>query len=76
MSRLDDLEQAHPFPSWRMAAWLVALLLALAIGWAYYARLDEVAIASAEVVPQGQVKIIQHLEGASSAKYMSRTARK
>lgn len=63
MSRLDDLVQAHPFPSWRTPAWLVALLLALAVGWAYYARLDEVAIAPAEVVPQGQVKIIQHLEG-------------
>lgn len=63
MSRLDNLVNAHPFPSWRMAAWLVALLLVMAIGWANYARLDEVAIASAEVVPQGQVKVIQHLEG-------------
>jgi membrane fusion protein, adhesin transport system len=53
MSRLETLVQTHPFASWRMAAWLVALLLGLAIGWAYYARLDEVAIASAEVVPQG-----------------------
>ena len=63
MSRLDNLVRTHPFASWHVAAWLVALLLGLAIGWAYYARLDEVAIASAEVVPQGQVKVVQHLEG-------------
>jgi len=31
--------------------------------WAYFARLNEVASAPGEVVPQGNVKVIQHLEG-------------
>ena len=38
-------------------------LLGGAIAWANYARLDQVAVAGGEVVPQGRVKIIQHLEG-------------
>jgi membrane fusion protein, adhesin transport system len=63
VSRLDSLVRAHPFPSWHVAAWLVVLMLTMAILWANFARLDEVATAPAEVVPQGQVKVIQHLEG-------------
>lgn len=63
MSRLDFLVEHTPFPTWRRAAWLIILLLVAALVWANYARLDEVAVASAEVVPQGQVKVIQHLEG-------------
>ena len=38
-------------------------LLAAAAAWAYFAQFDEVAIAEGEVVPQGNVKVIQHLEG-------------
>jgi len=33
------------------------------IAWSYFAELDEVSTAEGEVVPQGQVKTIQHLEG-------------
>ena len=39
------------------------LLLAALVLWSFFARLDEVAVASGEVVPQGKVKVIQHLEG-------------
>ena len=42
---------------------MVALLIAAGAAWASYARLDEVASASGEIVPQGQVKLVQHLEG-------------
>jgi adhesin transport system membrane fusion protein len=62
-NRLDDLLAHHPLPSWRLVAWPVMILLALLFGWAQYAQLDEVAVAMGEVVPQGQVKLIQHLEG-------------
>ena len=31
--------------------------------WAYFAQLEEVSIAPGEVIPEGRVKIIQHLEG-------------
>ena len=63
MSRLDTMLTKNPVPTWRGMAWLVGLLLAAALVWANFARLDEVAIAPAEVVPRGQVKVIQHLEG-------------
>lgn len=38
-------------------------LLAAAVVWANFARLDEVAVTPGEVIPQGKVKVIQHLEG-------------
>ena len=63
MSRLDDLVRSNPVPGWRGLAWIVILLLASAAAWAHFARLEEVATAFAKVVPQGQVKVIQHLEG-------------
>jgi adhesin transport system membrane fusion protein len=61
--RLDALLARHPLPTWRVAAWSIVSLLCALIIWAGYARLEEVAIADGEVVPQGKVKVIQHLEG-------------
>ena len=61
--RLDSLLQEHPLPSWRMFAWPVMIVMAVLIVWSYFAELDEVAVASGEVVPQGKVKVVQHLEG-------------
>jgi adhesin transport system membrane fusion protein len=63
MSPLDELRASNPIPSWRAAAWIVVLLTGSALAWAHQARLDEVATATGEVVPQGQIKVIQHLEG-------------
>lgn len=63
MTRLDALLANHPLPTWRRVAWpLVVLLLALT-GWAAFAELDEVSVAPGEVIPQGRVKVVQHLEG-------------
>jgi len=53
----------HPLPSWRLFAWPIMILLAVLMGWSYFAKLDEVAVANGEVVPQGKVKTVQHLEG-------------
>jgi len=61
--RLDSLLASHPMPSWRVFAWPVMIFLVAGMGWAYFATLDEVAIAEGEVVPQGKVKMVQHLEG-------------
>jgi adhesin transport system membrane fusion protein len=63
MSPLDALIARHPLPTWRVVAWpVMALLSGLAV-WSIFAELDEVAVAAGEVVPQGRVKVIQHLEG-------------
>ncbi len=63
MSRLDELAGKAKFSGWRRAAWMVALLVASLIAWASFAELEEVATAAGEVVPRGQVKVVQHLEG-------------
>lgn len=60
---LDRLLDDHPMPTWRYVAWPVMVLLIAAIAWAFFARLEEVSVATAEVVPQGRVKVVQHLEG-------------
>ncbi|MCR6630745.1 MAG: HlyD family type I secretion periplasmic adaptor subunit [Magnetospirillum sp.] len=61
--RLLALSNSYPLPTWRPLARAVMVALALFIVWALLASLDEVAIASGEVVPEGKVKVIQHLEG-------------
>ena len=63
MSQLDMLLENHPLPSWRPVAWPVMIMLGALLTWANFAQLEEVAVATGEVVPQGQVKLIQHLEG-------------
>ena len=60
---LDDLLTSHPLPSWRIFAWPVMILMTALVTWAFFAELDEVAVAPGEVVPQGKVKMVQHLEG-------------
>ena len=62
MSQLDELVERTP-ASFRSLAWLIMALLATIGVWAYMAEFEEVAIAQGAVVPQGQVKVIQHLEG-------------
>jgi adhesin transport system membrane fusion protein len=60
---LDALLVRHPLPTWRRVAWPSAALLAAFVGWCFFARLDEVAVAEGAVAPQGRVKTVQHLEG-------------
>ena len=62
MSQLDELVERTP-TSFRLLAWLIMALLCALGAWAYLAKFEEVAVAQGEVVPQGQVKVIQHLEG-------------
>jgi len=63
VGKLDALAARHPLPSWRLPALLVALFIAAALAWASVTEIEEVAVASGSVVPQGQVKQVQHLEG-------------
>ena len=63
VSRLDSLVNTHPLPTWRPLARLIMALLIIGIAWAFFAQLDEVSDAEAEVIPQGKVRVVQHLEG-------------
>lgn len=61
--RLAQMLGSHPLPTWRIVAWPVIVLLIGFFVWAALTDLDEVSVAMGEVVPKGQVKVIQHLEG-------------
>lgn len=61
--KLDMLLNQNPLPGWRLVAWPVMILLAVGVLWANFATLDEVSIATGEVVPAGRIKVVQHLEG-------------
>jgi len=63
MNRLDGLDSKARSRGWRRSALLIALAIAVLLVWANFAELEEVAVATGEIVPQGQVKVIQHLEG-------------
>ena len=62
-SPLQALANSTPLPTWRPLARIVMGLVAAFILWAMVARLDELAIAEGEIIPEGKVKVIQHLEG-------------
>ncbi len=55
---------------------LVILLLVSTFSWMFVSELDEVAVATGEVVPQGQVKLIQHLEGGIVTEILAREGQK
>lgn len=63
MNALDRLDSGMPVTRLRLVAGLICALIATFLVWANFAELEEVAIAEGEVIPQGQIKVIQHLEG-------------
>ncbi|MEH6475496.1 MAG: HlyD family type I secretion periplasmic adaptor subunit [Sneathiella sp.] len=63
MNKFSTLERAYPLKAWRMFGWLIVALIIVFVAWINYAELEEVAVLSGEIVPQNQVKTIQHLEG-------------
>lgn len=62
-AKLDMLLNQNPLPSWRLVAWPIMVALGAGLIWANFATLDEVAIATGEIVPAGRIKVVQHLEG-------------
>jgi len=60
---LEQLMLSHKMPSWRLFAWPVMIFVIIMVIWSFFVRLDEVSTAPGEVVPQGKIKVIQHLEG-------------
>lgn len=62
-SPLALLARSTPLPTWRPLARIIMGLVASFIVWAMIAHLDELAIAEGEIIPEGKVKVIQHLEG-------------
>ena len=63
MSQLDDLIERSPPGGVRVAGRAVMLIVLGGVVWASLAHFEEVAVAPGEVVPRGQVKVVQHLDG-------------
>ncbi len=63
MSPLDNLLDRFPVPTWRPLAWFVVAIMLACFTWAAKANLEEIVTANGVVVPQSQVKVVQHLEG-------------
>ena len=63
MDRLGELITSHPLPTWRKFSWAIMIFLTGALFWAFSAELDEVTVAEGVVVPKGDLRVVQHLEG-------------
>jgi len=63
MSQLDDFLERFPLPSWRPLAWIAIGLLTAGAAWAAQTDLEEIVSTTGVVVPQSQIKVVQHLEG-------------
>ena len=61
--RLEGLIRSHPIPTWRSFAWAIMILLTVAVTGGFATRLAEVTVAEGKVVPLGDLKVVQHLEG-------------
>jgi len=47
----------------RVILWAMVLFLASALAWANWAKLDEITSGNGQVIPSGQVQVVQNLEG-------------
>ena len=56
------LEESPPNPMSRKVLWVLLVLLAALLVWAFIGRLDIVAVADGKLVPQSYVKIVQPAE--------------
>lgn len=63
MSKLDDLVESNPIPSWRGLAYTVIIVIVAGLVWAHFTQLPQSASVDGFVQPEGQVKVVQHLEG-------------
>ncbi len=62
------LEESGPAPLLRSAILFCFTALLAFIVWAHYAEIDEVSVASGEVIPSGSVQTIQHIDGGTISK--------
>jgi hemolysin D len=61
-SALFEIETGDPSKKSRTVLWVVCALFAVLLLWAFFAKLDIVAVAQGRLVPQTYVKIVQPAE--------------
>ncbi len=57
------MNEVAPPPSWKTSEVTITSLVISLIIWSFFAELDQTVTATGEVIPSGQTKIVQHLEG-------------
>lgn len=63
MSEAAAARQNRVHPMAHLLLVIIALFIGSALYWAYMAQLDEVTVGMGKVIPSGQVKLVQSLEG-------------
>jgi len=57
-----EIERTPVSPLRRALIWIIFILVIAAFAWAYFGKVDEVAVARGKVIPDGRVKVIQPME--------------
>ena len=57
-----EIQEQPPSPIGRAIIWVIIGLFTTAVVWAFFGKLDIVAVAHGKVIPQGRSKIVQPLE--------------
>lgn len=57
-----EISETPPSPLGRLVIWLIFTILLIALLWAYFGMVDEVAVARGKVIPDGKLKVVQPLE--------------
>ena len=65
-------EGGAPLLAAKRMTWVLTALFVAALGWAWFATLDEVATGSGKVVPTSREQVLQSLEGGILAKMLVR----
>lgn len=63
ISKAIELEEGKGSRFARGVMWLGLVTIIVFFVWAYFARLEVVAVSSGEVLPAGSVQVLQHIDG-------------
>ncbi len=55
----EEIVETPPSPFGRIVLWLITALLAVALAWSYYGKLDIIAPAIGKIIPEGSIKTVQ-----------------
>ena len=54
-----EITERPPSPVGRILLWIMLALVGIALLWAIFGHVDEVAVATGKIIPVGQVKVVQ-----------------
>lgn len=63
-----ELQETPPSPAPRVTAWLLMLFAVIVVVWAFFGRIDIVAVAQGKIMPGDRSKVIQPLAPATIAR--------